>query len=165
MRLLSVSGLFAVIVGLYAPSSAAASGTSFLFGTQGCGQVTTSVVTCNANATIFNAQAEGSLTTLRVSMDFSAVNVSGPNLTAVGGGVTVFDSITMTGGVPGSTGTLRVNWAVSGTLATNGAFDITIAELDYYNLPQCLGGSCTSWTEWRACGAINPSCASFSGSP
>src|SRR5882757_927379 len=108
MRLLSVTGLFGVAVGLYAPSSALAeglSGTTIAIGTPGCGVATTSPVTCTANGKTLNARAEGNLTTMRLSMDYSAVDDLGfPGCSgnamcpSFGGGVTIFDSITITGG-------------------------------------------------------------------
>src|SRR5206468_8988195 len=99
------------------------------------------------------------LTTMRLSMGYSAVNNLGsPGLdtTAVGGGVVINDSITVTGSTPGSTGTVRVNWVVSGTLAATGTGDITLAEFDYIGAGQ---------TDWRACGTNNTHCASSSGPP
>jgi uncharacterized repeat protein (TIGR01451 family) len=91
-------------------------------------------------------------------MDYAAVNNLGfPGAqSGFAGGVTIFDSITITGGAPGSPGTLRVNWAVTGTLAANGSGDFTTTQIDYNGLPQA---------EWRVCGSNNPICATFRGSP
>lgn len=162
MNSLRASTLFVGIIGLYAASPATAqglSGSSISINTQGCGVATTSPVTCTANGTTFNAQAEGNRTTMRLSMDYSAINNLGfPGAqSGLGGTVTIFDSITITGGLFGTPGTLRVNWAVAGTLAANGTGDFTSAQIDYNGLPQA---------EWRVCGSNNGSCGSSTkGSP
>jgi hypothetical protein len=145
--------------------AAEASSISIFFGASGCGQVGDSNLsgnllafasTCSASGTSTNFQAEGSLTSMRVAMDSNAVhNLGSPGLdgTGNGGGVTVGDFVTINGGLAGSPGTLRVDWAIDGTLTTNGSGDFSIAELDYIGLPEA---------EWRACGAFNSHCAGFS---
>ena len=146
--------LVAVIVGMAAARSEATS-ISFTFGTQACSQSTMASGTCTG-ASVFNWQAFGDSTTLKLAMDY---NNTGPGFpfdggagTLVGGGVTVGDLVTVSGGTVGSTGTMEFSWLIDGQLSVNGAPYYSSAQLDYLGLPEA---------EWRACGASVSACGGF----